>query len=117
MVFAKESRRCGPSRPSNFFRGRDAGAVHEAMQVAEGLEREIDRGLRVAFAGDVGEREAGGAAEFRGEAFACGAIEVGNDDGAAFGSEEPRRGRAQSRCAAGDEKDVIADLHGKPCAS
>jgi hypothetical protein len=30
-----------------------------------------------------------------------------------LGSEKPRRGGTQSRCAAGDEKDVIADLHGK----
>jgi hypothetical protein len=65
--------------------------------MAEGLEREIDRGLGVAFAGDIGEPEAGGAAELVCERLARGAIEIGDDDGAAFGSEKPRRGRTQSR--------------------
>jgi hypothetical protein len=83
------------------------------MQITEGIAREIDCGLGIAFAGDVRAGEAGGAAEFICERLACGAIEVGDDDGAALGSEKPRCGCTQSRRAAGDEKNVIADLHGK----
>ena len=33
----------------DFFRRRDAGAVDQSVQMAEGLAREVDRGLGVAF--------------------------------------------------------------------
>ena len=65
--------------------------------MAEGAEGEIDGGLGVVLAGDVGEGEAGGGAELSGDGFAGGAIEVGDDDGAAFVDEKPRNGRAQIR--------------------
>ena len=92
----------------DFFGGCNAGAVDEPVQMAEGAEREIDGGLGVAFAGDISEREAGGRAQLGGESFAGCAIDVGDDDGGAFSDEQPRRGRAEPRCAAGDEKDMIA---------
>jgi hypothetical protein len=44
----------------DLFGGGDPGAVDERVQMAKGAEREIDRSLGVGFAGDVGEREAGG---------------------------------------------------------
>ena len=94
----------GSLAAQDFFGGRDTGAVHQSVQMAEGLARNIDRGLGVVLAGDVGEGEADGAAELRNERLACGAIEVSNDNGTALGSEKPRRGRTQSRCAAGDEE-------------
>ena len=97
----------------DLFGRRDPGAVDEAVQMAKGLEREIDRGLRVTFACNIGECESGDSAKLGSEFFARRAIEVGDHDRTALGNEKPRRGRAQPRCAAGNEKNVIADLHGK----
>jgi len=97
----------------DFFGGGDSGAIDERVQVAKGAEGEIDGGLRVGFAGNVGEGEAGGCAQIGGQGLARWTVGVGDDDGCAFTDEQVRRGCAQSRCAAGDKKDVIRNLHGK----
>ena len=91
--------------------GSDSGAVDESVQMAKGAEREIDGGLGVVLAGDVGEGEAGGGAELGGQGFAGCAIGVGDDDGGAFSDEHPRGGCTEPRCAAGYEEDVVRDLH------
>lgn len=80
----------------DFLGGRDASTVDKAMQVAEGLEGKIDGGLRVGCAGYVGEGEAGGGAELGSDFFTSGMIEVGENDGGAFGNEKTGRGCAES---------------------
>ena len=70
-----------PFAACDFFCGRDAGAVHQSVQVAEGAEREIDGGLAVAFAGDVSQREANASRQALGaRSSPAEAIQVGDDD-------------------------------------
>ncbi len=80
-VFAKVSEAMRPFAANDFLGGRDARAIDEAVQVAEGAEREIDRGLAVVLAGHVGEGKAGGLAQLAGQGLAGSAIQVGDDDG------------------------------------
>ncbi len=107
MALAKVSRRCGPSRPTTFSEGAMPAQLTSACRWPKALSARSTAACASLLAGDVGEGEADGRAQFGGQGFARGAIGVGDDDRAAFSDEQPRCGRAQSRCAAGDKEDVI----------
>ena len=82
-TLAKLSRRCGPSRPTTFSAGGDAGAIHQSVDPAKTVQRSAYGGFAVLFAGDVAADEERVVAELllhRGAGFF---VHVGHHDLAA----------------------------------
>ena len=95
----------------DFLGGRNARAVDERVQMAEGAEREIDGGLAVVLAGDVGEAKRAAAPSSAARASPAARLMSAMTTDAAFGDEQPRGGCAEPGCATGDKEDMVADLH------
>src|SRR6185437_9877580 len=89
----------------------DAGAVDERVQTAVRFEGHGDRSAAVGFARDVGESEYSGGAEIAGKNLTGFTIEIGEDDAAAAFDEHAGGCAAEAGGSAGDEKDVILNLH------
>ena len=89
--------------------GGDAGAVHQAHQLAQrhGLGH---HGLAVGLVAHIALHER--AADFLGHSLAFFGLHVGNDHGAALGGQHACRAFAQARCAAGDDEYLALDVHG-----
>jgi hypothetical protein len=94
------------------FADGDAGAVDQALQAAEVLQRRLDRGLGVVLAGDVALDEARLLAELRGQGLALGLADVGDDGVAARGDDHFDGGGAEAGAAAGDDEGAVLEFHG-----
>ncbi|MDT4884745.1 hypothetical protein FQZ97_1209160 [compost metagenome] len=91
------------------FGRRDAGAVDQAHELAQG-QGLGDHGLAVGFAAHVAFDKR--AADFLGDRFAFFGLHVGDHDGAAVGRQHARRAFAQTGRAAGDDEYLALNVHG-----
>jgi hypothetical protein len=100
-----------PFAADHLLAGADAGAVDQAVQPAEGLDREIDAGGGAGFVGDVGLDEARVGTQLGGGGVAGRLVDVGQHDLAAIVHDHAGRRGAQAGTAAGDDEDIVLDAH------
>ncbi|MCY1555174.1 hypothetical protein D9M68_918080 [compost metagenome] len=96
----------------HLFRRRDAGAVDQPVQAAEGFPGDGHGGAGVLFAGDVGFHEAGVGAQFLGTGGAGLGVDVHQHHLAALPDQFAGGGQAEAGTAAGDQENGILDTHG-----
>ena len=102
-ALAKVSRRCGPSRPTTFSEGAMPAQLMSACRWPKALRaRSTAACASCSLVTSVAAKRAERPVRRRALRRIC--VAVGDDDGGAFSCEQPRDGRAESRCAAGDEE-------------
>ena len=95
----------------HFFAEHDAGAIHEALDGAEGLERRRKRGTRARLVGDIGSHEACALAQCTGERTAVLLVHVGEQHASALRDEHARSRRTQPGSTARHYKAAALHVH------
>ena len=89
----------------------NAGIVDHGVEAAVAVDRRADHGLHVVPVGDIGMDV--GAADLVGHLFAELVVQVGADDARAFRGIAPGDGFAEAGGRAGDDGDLVLELHGE----
>ena len=88
----------------------DAGIVDDHVEAPVTVDRRADHGVDIVPVGDIGMDI--GAADFLGDRLAELVVQVGADDTCAFGGIAPGDGFAEAGGRAGDDGDLVLELHG-----
>src|SRR5262245_12680143 len=88
----------------DFFAIDDAGAIDEALQAAESIDRRLNRRPPAGLVGNVRAHEAHGLAELSRQRIAFGILQIRDDGTAAAGDNALDRRRAKARRPTRHEK-------------
>jgi hypothetical protein len=101
----------GSVAAQGLFVRRYAGAIDQAVNVAEGLCGECDRGLAICLIYYIGLMKENLFSQFRGKRFTISGIDVYAQDSGTFTRERGSRGSAEAGSSIGDQKAAILELH------